>query len=133
MSYIRLTVATPPPERLAEVRQRYEEIVTYVATLPGFVTGWVVAPGHGDREVGRLTVWQTEAAANRAANDPHTMALHAQIQFAVSGNLWDRSFDTDAPWASATTDEHELDAGAAVRAVEALYKRRNRQPRPDEQ
>ena len=109
MSYIRLTLATPPPDRLAEVRQCYEELVAYVATLPGFVTGWVVTSGYGDREVGRLTVWQSEAAAHRAANDPHAMALHAQLRFAVAGQLWDRSFDTEGPPPPAPAHEHELD------------------------
>ena len=109
MSYIRLTLATPLPGRVAEVRQQYEVLVAHVSTLPGFVTGWVVAPGYGGNEVGRLTVWETEAAANRAANDAHAMALHAQVQFAVFGNLWDRSFDTDRPQTPDAAREQELD------------------------
>ena len=134
MSYIRLTLATPPPERLAQVRQCYEELVAYVATLPGFVTGWVVASGYGDREVGRLTVWQSEAAAHRAANDPHAMALHAQLQFAASGQLWDRSFNTtEGSPIPPSAPEHELDPAAVVRIVEALYQQRPPQHRADGQ
>lgn len=122
MSYIRLTLATPPPERMAEVRRQYEEIVAYVSTFPGYVSGWVVAPGHGEDEVGRLTIWQSEAAANHAATDPHAMALHSQVQFAARGNVWDRSFDTDTSRAPDIANEDELDHEAAVRAAEALYR-----------
>ncbi len=124
MSYIRLTLTRPPPGRLAEVRQHYEQIVAHVATLPGFIAGWVVVPGHGDGEVGRLTVWETAAAANRAANDPHAMALHAQIQFAVSNTpdgAWDRSFDTDRP-VSPSAAMHELDPTALAQSVDAFFR-----------
>lgn len=55
----------------------------------------MIAPAVPDGEIGRLTVWQDEAAANHAANDPHAMALHAQVQFATVSDLWDRSFATD--------------------------------------
>ena len=126
MSYIRLTLTRPPPGRLAEVRQHYERIVAHVATLPGFVTGWVVVPGHADGEVGRLTVWETAAAANRAANDPHAMALHAQVQFAVSSTLnseWDRSFET-AGSVSPTEAGDELDPAALAQSVDAFFARR---------
>ena len=125
VAYIRLSLAAPPPDRLVEVRQYYEELVAYAAALPGFVMGWVVVPGFGDGEVGRLTVWETEAAANRAANDLHMMALHAQVQFAASGHLWDRSFDTDRLTTAASAGAGELDPAEVVRAVEALYQRHN--------
>ena len=124
LSYIRLTVATPPPERLAEVREQYQEIIAYVSTFPGYEFGWVVAPGYGDGEVGRLTIWQSEAAANSAATDPHAMALHARVRFTAAGNLWDRSFDTDISRAPTSTTVDDLDTVAVLRAVEALYWRR---------
>ena len=113
MSYIRVSMVAPPPERMADVRRRYEEIVAYVATFPGYISGWVVAPGHGEEQVGRLTIWQSEADANHAATDAHAIALHSQVQFTAGGTVWDRSFDT-AP-------EEHLDSEAAVRAAEALY------------
>src|SRR4051812_11266336 len=76
MSYIRLTMATPPEARVAEIRQQYEQLLSYLAQQPGFLTGWVVA-GHGEGEIGRLSVWDSEAAANRAATDSYVLALHA--------------------------------------------------------
>jgi heme-degrading monooxygenase HmoA len=92
MPFIRLTMATPRPERLAEVRRHYEELVAYVARFPGFLGGWVLQASEEAGEVGRLTLWETEADANHAANDPHALALHAELQFDVTGQLWDRSF-----------------------------------------
>ena len=123
MAYVRLSLATSPPDRRAEVRQYYQELVAYASSLPGFVTGWVVA-GSGDAEIGRLAVWETESAAHRAANDPHLMALHAQVQFAVSGNLWDRSFETDPSQTDGATGARDMDPAAVLRAVEAMFQQR---------
>lgn len=92
MPFIRLTMASPRPERRAEVRRHYEELVAHVAGLPGCLGGWVLEPSDDTAEVGRLTMWETEADAHHAANDPHALALHAELHFDVIGQLWDRSF-----------------------------------------
>ena len=48
-------------------------------------------------------------------------ALHAQVQFAVSGRHWDRSFDTSGPTTPEQASTEGLDVAAVIRAVEALY------------
>ena len=121
MAFIRLTLVTPPPDRFAAVQQCYAEIVSYAASLPGFITGWVVVPGQDTGDVGRLTVWQTAAAAHHAATDSHLLALHAQAQFAAGGNSWDCSFATVASGAGADqSPAPALDPVAAVQAAQAL-------------
>lgn len=117
MPYIRLTLTAPPPERVVEVRQCYEDILAHVATFPGYVTGWVVTSGQESTEVGRLTVWDSAEAAHHAAIDHHSLALHAEVQRAAGGQVWDRSFVTDASSAD------ELDPLLAVQTVEAWYRR----------
>ena len=97
MPFLRLTVATPRPERRAEVFRHFEELVAHVTRLPGCLGGWVVLASDDSGEVGRLTLWETEAHAHQAANDPHALALHAELLFDVMGNLWDRSFRAYGP------------------------------------
>lgn len=97
MPYIRLTLAKPRPERYDEVRRHYEELVKYTSTLSGFVAAWVVVPHDDSGEIGRLSMWQTQEDAHHAANDPHAMSLHAELEFDALGNLWDRSFDAFPP------------------------------------
>jgi hypothetical protein len=83
--------------RLAwQVRDAYQAVLDYVSTVPGFLSGWVVA-GHSAGEIGRLTIWVDEAAANQAATDQHALVLHARVLYAAAGNVWDRSFETVAP------------------------------------
>src|ERR1039457_2514509 len=96
MSYIRLSMAVPQSERAVEIRQQYERLLSYLADQPGFVSGWVVA-GHGEGEIGRLSIWESEAAANRAATGSYVMALHAKVRSAAAGQLWDRSFMSEGP------------------------------------
>jgi quinol monooxygenase YgiN len=93
MPYIRLTLAHPRPERRDEVMRHYEELVAHVKTLRGCLGGYVLV-GHDQLgEIGRISIWEDAEAAHRAANDPHAMALHAELHFDVQGSLWDRSFD----------------------------------------
>jgi quinol monooxygenase YgiN len=92
MPYLRLTMAHPRPERRAEVLQHYEELVAHVLTLPGCLAGYVLEAQDQSGEVGRMSLWEDADAAHHAANDPHAMALHAELHFDVQGSLWDRSF-----------------------------------------
>jgi quinol monooxygenase YgiN len=94
MSYMRITVAHARPERRVEVEQHYRELVQHVRTLPGCLGAYVLVAQDDSGEVGRLSIWEDETAANHAANDPHAMALHAELMFDASGNIWDRSFAT---------------------------------------
>lgn len=97
MPYIRLSLAKPRPERMQEVRKHYEELVSYVAKMEGCLAAWVMVPHDDSGEIGRMSMWATQADANRAANDPHTMALHSELEFDTSGGVWDRSFDGYTP------------------------------------
>lgn len=97
MPYMRLTMAHPRPERRAEVLRHYEELVAYVLTLPGCLAGYVLEANDQSGEVGRISLWENADAAHHAANDPHAMALHAELHFDVQGSLWDRSFTVQEP------------------------------------
>src|SRR5829696_9173304 len=92
MPYMRLTMAHPRPDRRAEVLAHYEELVAYVLTLPGCLAGYVLEAKDQSGEVGRISLWEDADAAHHAANDPHAMALHAELHFDVPGALWNRSF-----------------------------------------
>jgi quinol monooxygenase YgiN len=97
MPYIRLTMAKPRPERRTEVQAHYEELVRHVKTLPGCIDAYTLLPQDDSGEVGRISVWENAEVAHQAANDPHAMALHAELHFDTQGSLWDRSFATVEP------------------------------------
>jgi heme-degrading monooxygenase HmoA len=119
MSYIRLSMAVPQAERAVEIRQQYERLLSYLAGQPGYLSGWVVA-GRSDGEIGRLSIWESEAAANRAATDSYVLALHAKVRSAATGQLWDRSFMSEGPAPYAPTGPQGFDPAAVVRAAQGL-------------
>jgi hypothetical protein len=94
---MRVSLAKPRPERLAEVRRHYEELVSYLSKFPGFIEGWVIDSSAGEGETGRMTMWQTEADADHAANDPHVLALQSELRFDLMGQPWDRAFESHKP------------------------------------
>ena len=100
MAYIRLTLARPRPDVREEVRQHYEDLVRHVSSLPGCIQAYVIESHDESAEIGRISIWESADAANRAANDPHAMSLHAALHFDVQGSLYDRSFDASDPPAS---------------------------------
>jgi heme-degrading monooxygenase HmoA len=114
-----MSMATPQVERIEEIRDQYEKLLHYLADKPGFLTGWVIN-GRSDGDIGRLSVWESEAAANRAATDSYVLALHAKVRSAATGSLWDRSFATEglAPYSSTTAEA--FDPEAVVEAAQGL-------------
>ena len=119
MSFIRLSMATPQATRIDEIRHQYDKLFRYLADKPGFLTGWVVT-GHRDGDIGRLSVWESEAAANRAATDSYVLALHAQVRSAATGALWDCSFATEGSTAYGATPTQPFDPEAVVEAAQGL-------------
>lgn len=94
MAYMRMTLANPRPERRQEVRRHFDELVKLVRVMPGCIDAFVIIPHDDSGEIGRVSMWENREAADRAANDQTTMALHAEVNFDVQGHVWDRSFDT---------------------------------------
>ena len=97
MAYIRLTLARPRPDVREEVRRHYDDLVRHVLTLPGCLAAYVIEAHDESGEIGRISIWESTDAANRAANDPHAMSLHAELHFDVQGSLSDRSFEAAVP------------------------------------
>lgn len=94
MAYVRLTLARPRPELRAEVEHHYRDLVAYVRTLPGCLLAHVLITEDSGDEVGRISIWESADAADHAANNPHSLALHAELHFDLQGVYWDRSLNT---------------------------------------
>lgn len=92
MKVLRTTVVRPLPGREQEVAELLRELNAHLATQPGFVESYELEDNE-DREVlGRVAVWESRQAADRAANTVHTIALRARLQ-ALSRPETDRLFE----------------------------------------
>jgi heme-degrading monooxygenase HmoA len=97
MPFVRISVTYPRADVRDEVRRHFEELIHQSQTLPGFVSGYVLVSTDAAGGMGRVTIWDSHASANHAANDPRIMATHAKLHFDTDGQI--QEFDMDAPLA----------------------------------
>ncbi|HLZ68482.1 MAG TPA: antibiotic biosynthesis monooxygenase [Dehalococcoidia bacterium] len=96
MPFVRITLTHPRSEVKAEVEAHFRDLIATTAKLPGFIAGYVLVSPNLSGEVGRVTFWESHEHANRAANDPHVMAVQAEVKFDDSGEQLD--WDLDSPF-----------------------------------
>jgi len=101
MSFVRITLTRPRPEVKAEVEQHYRDLISATSGMPGFIAGYMLVSPDISGEVGRVTIWQSQTLANQAANDPHVMSLHAELNFDDRGTTQD--WDLDSPFSIPAT------------------------------
>jgi len=95
MPFVRISVAYPRADVRDEVRRHFEELIYRSQTLPGFLSGYVLVSTDAQGGMGRVSVWESHAAANHAANDTTIMATHAKLNFDTDGQI--QEYDMDAP------------------------------------
>jgi quinol monooxygenase YgiN len=89
MPFVRITMARPRPEVRNRVRDNFRELLATSAKHPGYLGGYVLESTDPAGEVGRVTIWESQSAANAAASDPHVLAVHSELRFDDRGTLQD--------------------------------------------
>lgn len=84
-SSIRITLLQPRPKARSEARRVLAEMDRYLAGAPGLAMSFTFESEAPDGYLGRIAVWDDEAAANRLARSEHALALRAQLQDLASG------------------------------------------------
>ena len=79
MYYLRLSLARPAEGGSEEAQRLEEDLLSHFSAQEGFVSGYRLAARNGGREVGRITIWESEEAAERAATSQHVMALRSKL------------------------------------------------------
>jgi len=76
VQYVRISLVAPKAGRREEVITIEDELVKHFRSLPGFIEAYRLNSAH---QVGRVTVWDSEASADAVANNQHTLALRSQL------------------------------------------------------
>ena len=95
MCYVRLSLLATLEGHEAEARRVEEELLAFLAQQPGFVDGYLLSAPGPSPEVGRLTVWESEADADHAANLDHVLALRSRLLQITEEDRFERSFQAD--------------------------------------
>ena len=94
MLYIRVSLMVPKEGCDREVAETMDDLVAFYDEQPGFVGGYKLRSADGNRYIGRVTVWQSEEAADAAAQTTHVLARRSELQPLIEQESHlERSFD----------------------------------------
>ncbi len=85
MAFVRVSVMVPKAGREVRVGELLDSLMALYVGKPGFITAYRLKPGPhaGAPRVGRITVWETAADADRMAQDSTDMSLQSELMLAV--------------------------------------------------
>ena len=92
MTYIRVSLMKPLAGRDLEVQKLNAELVNYYQNQPGCLQSVLVRSTDESGEVGRISFWESENAADQAANSDHSLALRSRLHLMVRRGHQERSF-----------------------------------------
>jgi quinol monooxygenase YgiN len=79
MPYIRVSIMKPKAGGEVEVRRILDDLTAYFARQPGYLGGYRIDAHDGTGFLGRITTWTDDAAADRAAQTDHVLAIRSQL------------------------------------------------------
>ena len=92
MPYIRISLMPPAEGKSDEVKRLNQELSAFYIAQDGCLQSFVITAADGSGELGRVSIWQSEATADHAASHEHSMSLRSRLHLAVKRGHVDRSF-----------------------------------------
>lgn len=92
MTYIRVSTMTPLAGREEEAGQVNQELVDYYRARSGCISSHSVKAADTSGELGRISFWTSERAADEAATQEHSLHLRSRLHLLVRHGHQDRSF-----------------------------------------
>ncbi|HNM78029.1 MAG TPA: antibiotic biosynthesis monooxygenase [Tepidiformaceae bacterium] len=92
MPYIRVSVAKPRKGEEARLEDLMRKLSALSAEQSGCLESWVLKPHDNSGEVARIAVYESEHAAEAAANQNSFMALRSEIHLASEPGHTERAF-----------------------------------------
>jgi len=91
--YIRLSLMTPKPGKEAEVAAMMDNLVDLYRQHEGFIDGYKLSAADETGDIGRVTVWRSEADADQTAQTTHVMSRRSDLMPLIEeGSHEERSF-----------------------------------------
>lgn len=93
MLYVRISLMKPVPGQEGEVERLQDDLLAFYKDQPGFIAGYRLAAHDGTEDVARVTVWESEADADRVATADYNMAVRSELHAAIRAGHEDRGFE----------------------------------------
>ena len=85
--FVRISYMHPKEGQEARLKELLQKLSAYYREQPGYQGGYILNPYEGapadERRWGRVGIWETEDAAEHAAQAEHSMALRSELTRAV--------------------------------------------------
>ncbi len=98
MTYVRLSIARPrhgQEERLHEIQA---ELARWARDQPGCRESYLLHPHDDSGEIARITIYESEDAAEEVAKHPHLMSLRSELNLAAEPDHVERGFHAEAEY-----------------------------------
>lgn len=84
--YVRLSLMNPRPGKADLVSALMDNLLEYFATQTGYAHGYSLVSGDPQDRVGRVTLWDSEEAADAAANTQHVLSIRSELLSLIDAN-----------------------------------------------
>ena len=79
MYFVRVSLLVPGEQTAEEISRIQKDLLAFHAAQPGFVDGYYMEAADESGVVGRITIWESEEEAHRAASHDHVMAHRSSL------------------------------------------------------
>lgn len=94
MSYIRLSIVHPHRGEHDRVERIMRQLVEAAAAIEGCESSLLLKPHDESGDIARIAIYGEEAAADRAANSQHFLALRSELHLHIDANHTERGFSS---------------------------------------
>lgn len=77
--YVRLSLSKAKPGNEQEAAKIEDDLMSFFAQQPGYVRGYRILGGDSEGRGGRLTLWESNQAADQAAQTDHVLAQRSEL------------------------------------------------------
>lgn len=95
MAYVRISLMRPLAGREAEADQLNRDLAAHYREQPGCLQSTVIHAADGSGDTGRVSFWESEAAADAAASTDRSMFLRSRLHLLLRRGHQDLSFLSD--------------------------------------
>lgn len=92
MPYIRLSIAKPRRGEEAHLEELMRRLNDLSAGQEGCIESWVLRPHDDSGEVARIAIYDSEQAAEAAANNQSFLAIRSEIHLSTEPGNTERAF-----------------------------------------
>lgn len=79
MPYIRISLMTPKQDAEHEVAAIMDDLLAFYARQQGYVVGYKLLSADEDEQIGRVTIWTDEDAADATAQTRHVLSKRSEL------------------------------------------------------